>query len=96
MNAEVIDGMPCKPIAKKSTYFIEVTDTFGGECNYSWIRRYAVRATSERGAMRVVGNHEGFAMCNDGWKWVFKDACIAAYIVEDVQDDEVIRFVKIN
>lgn len=36
-------------------FFVEVTDTFGGEANYSWVKRYRVRATSERGAMRKVG-----------------------------------------
>lgn len=25
-----------------NTYDIEVTDTFGGEANYSWVRRYRV------------------------------------------------------
>ncbi len=69
-------------MATKRTYYIEVTDTFGGELNFCWIRRYQVRASSERGAMRVVGNHEGFAMRNDGYKWQFKNASIAAYVVD--------------
>lgn len=61
------------------TWFIEVTDTFGGETNYSWIRRYAVKASSERGAMRVVGNYEMLSFRFDGALWHAKDACIAAY-----------------
>ena len=81
---------------KPETYYIEVTDTFGGECNYCWIRRYAVKATSERGAMRVIGNHGGFNLRNDGLKWNFKNACIAAYVVDDVQADDVSRYVKLN
>ena len=32
----------------KMIYFVEVTDTFGGEVNYSWVRRYLVRAKSIR------------------------------------------------
>lgn len=72
---------------KRKTYYIEVTDTFSGELNYCWIRRYAVRATTERGAMRVVGQHEGFALRNDGSVWRVKNACIAAYIVEDAEWD---------
>ena len=44
----------------KSTYFFEVTDTFGGETNYCWARRYTVRATSMRGALTMVNRVEGF------------------------------------
>lgn len=80
----------------KQTYYVEVTDTFGDELNYCWIRRYAVRASSERGAMRVVGKHEGYAVRNDGGCWRFVGACIAAYVVEDVQADDVVRHVKLN
>ena len=80
----------------KQAYYIEVTDTFSGECNYCWLRRYAVQATSERGAMRVVGQYEGFNVRHDGWKWNFKGACIASYVVDDVMPDEVVRYVKLN
>jgi hypothetical protein len=38
---------------------IEVTDTFGGEANYCWVKRGTTRATSRRGiiaaAKRVAG-----------------------------------------
>lgn len=81
---------------KKEIYYIEVTDTFGGECNYCWLSRYAVRASSERGAMRVIGNHYGYRMRNDGAIWRMHGACIAAYAVEDVPPDDVARYVKIN
>ena len=80
----------------RTTYHIEVTDTFGDDLNYCWLRRYAVNATTERGAMRVVGNHEGVFMNYDGWKWKFVGACIAAYVVEDVPADDVVRYVKLN
>lgn len=81
----------------KTTYYIEVTDTYGGELNYCWIRRYAVRASSERGAMRVIGDHEGYNLRYDGWKWNFKGACIAAYIVDyEIMPEAVCRYVKLN
>ena len=44
----------------KNTYLFEVTDTFGGEANYSWVRRYTVHATSMSGALRMVNREEGF------------------------------------
>jgi len=80
----------------KQTYYIEVTDTFGDECNYCWIHRYAVKATNERGAMRVVGKHEGFSLRNDGYKWNFVGACIAAYVVDEVMQEDICRYIKIN
>lgn len=40
-------------------YFVEVTDTFGGEANYAWVRRYRVRSKSMLGAIRVVSKHLG-------------------------------------
>lgn len=83
-------------MATKQTFYVEVTDTFGGECNYCWVRRYAVLAATERGAMRVVGRHEGYALRSDGYHWRFNGACIAAYVVDDVLSDERVRFVKLN
>ncbi len=81
----------------KQTFYIEVTDTFGGETNYCWIRRYAVKAKTERGAMRVIGNHEEVYLRCDGWRWNFKDAAICAYVVDsEIPDDEVVRYEKLN
>ena len=34
----------------KTLYFIEVTDVYGGEANYSWVTRHIIRANSTRGA----------------------------------------------
>ena len=40
-------------------YFVEITDTFGGEANYSWVNRLKVKASTMRGAVnkvsRVIG-----------------------------------------
>ena len=35
-------------------YFAEVTDTFGGEANYCWVRRYKIKASTPTGAIRKV------------------------------------------
>jgi hypothetical protein len=42
-----------------ATYFVEITDTFGGEANYSWVTRHKVRASSPRGAMIRVNRDSG-------------------------------------
>lgn len=45
----------------KTRYSIECTDTFGGEANYCWVRRFSVRASSLRGAARVAARHLGYS-----------------------------------
>ena len=43
----------------KNQYFIEMTDTFGGDANYCWVNRFIVRASTARGAMRRVCTRTG-------------------------------------
>lgn len=40
-------------------YFIEVTDTFGGEANYSWVTRHVIKANTTRGACNRFGRLSG-------------------------------------
>ena len=42
---------------KKEKFFVELTDTFGGEANYSWVRRYIVTASTMRGAVWKVSRY---------------------------------------
>lgn len=42
-----------------TTFAYEITDTFGGEANYCWVRRGAVRARSLRGAITAAKRREG-------------------------------------
>lgn len=42
-------------------YFIELTDTFGGETNYSWVTRVKVRANTLRGAIWRFSRDAGFS-----------------------------------
>lgn len=39
---------------KPTTYAYEITDTFGGEANYCWVRRGTVKARSWMGAIRAA------------------------------------------
>ena len=50
-------------VDRKNYYFAEITDTFSGEANYSWVRRYIVRASSDLGAVNVISRHYGA-----GWR----------------------------
>ena len=42
-------------------YFVEITDTFAGEANYSWVKRLKVRANTMRGAVNKVSRDSGTA-----------------------------------
>jgi len=37
------------------SYTVEITDTYGGEPNYCWVRRFEVSASSILGAIKKVG-----------------------------------------
>ena len=75
-----------------ATYNIEVTDTFGGDANYCWVRRYAVTAKSMLGAVQKLASIEG-----SGWKVDYNDgnfarynlkgACVCAFIEECWDND---------
>lgn len=40
-------------------YLVEITDTLGGEANYSWVRRFSVAGT-RRDAIRRASAHMGY------------------------------------
>ncbi|RTL04187.1 hypothetical protein EKK58_11095 [Candidatus Dependentiae bacterium] len=48
------------------TYKIEVTDTFGGEANYSYVSRLTIQAKSLRACVLQLGKETGY-------NWRFKD-----------------------
>ncbi len=41
-------------------YNIEVTDTYGGESNYSWVKRGTTKAKSRRGVVKAVKDIAGW------------------------------------
>ena len=50
---------------------IEVTDTFGGEANYCWVKRGTTKATSRRGLVNAAKKLAGW----DGWCRVNVEDC---------------------
>ena len=50
-------------------YFVEITDTFAGEANYSWATYYKVTAQNENDAIVKISNESGInwiEQWNDG------------------------------
>ena len=83
----------------KNRYYIEMTDTYGGEANYCWVNRFIVSASTPRGAMRKVCARTGDRVqCVDRYNvpqtWDSTIGCIR-YFVEWI-DDARIDELKIN
>ena len=70
----------------KNQYFIEMTDTFGGEANYCWVNRFIVSASTPRGAMRRVTARTGDRVRDVGCdRWDAVGACVC-FFVEWIDD----------
>lgn len=42
------------------TFNVEITDTFAGEANYSWVTRHTIRAASPRGVAIIMNRRFGW------------------------------------
>ena len=73
----------------KDIFFVEVTDTFGGEANYCWVHRYRVRAATAMGAARKVAQYRGEAIRNAmrDTRWDVVGACICYFVDDDPRFD---------
>ena len=68
-------------------FFVELTDTFGGEANYSWVKRYKVTASSFNGAIRKVAKDTYYRFrkeydTGDMVKYKAIGACVCAFVEE--------------
>ena len=64
----------------KNFYYVEITDMFGGEANYSWVTRHVVRAKSERGAVNALSRRSGMQWRFDGLRYLSKSGATCAFI----------------
>lgn len=75
----------------KKFFFVEITDTFGGEANYSWVTRHKVRASTARGAIVRVNKDSGLGFrlaydMGDCVRYDSKSGATCAFVEE--WDDE--------
>jgi hypothetical protein len=49
----------------KKLFYIEVTDTFGGEANYTWVTRHIIKAKSKLGAIQRFSKVSGLNWRHD-------------------------------
>jgi hypothetical protein len=77
----------------KHQFFVEMTDTYGGEANYSWVNRFLVTASSELGAIRKVTTRTGHRARGVGCgRYDVPGACIC-YFVEWVDAEDAQRII---
>lgn len=69
-----------------NTFYFEMTDTFGGELNYCWLYRFTIEAKSLHSALIKLSKETGFNFRNNGNYYKVKNACIAAYELENEVD----------
>ena len=74
--------MSRKPL---NTYHIEITDTFGGEANYSWKREYLVKAVSILGAVQKLSRSQGAGWevdysSFDSARYNLAGACVCCFV----------------
>lgn len=77
-------------------FFVEMTDTFSGDANYSWCRRYKIKASTIRGAMRKLGQETGLRWKTvqnyaDFARWDSKSGATCAFIY-DFDDVEHVNY----
>lgn len=76
-------------MAQKCVFLVEITDTYGGEANYSWVRRFAVSATTQRGAICKVSKETGYKFRFDGVRYNVPSAAVCAFVDDNPSDLEI-------
>lgn len=59
MKNNQLAALQARDKRKKNTYIIEMTDTYGGEPNYCWARRYRTESVSIVGAITKLSKYYG-------------------------------------
>jgi hypothetical protein len=71
---------------KPYTWSFELTDTFGGEANYAWVRRGTIKASTPSGAIRAAKRALGLTGKHTSEKYSdlvsirFGSACIVLFL----------------
>jgi len=73
-------------------YYVEITDTFSGEANYSWVTRHIIRARSTLGAVNALSRRSGItwhkvADYGDSLRYDSKSGATCAFIAKYLQEE---------
>lgn len=75
-------------VANKQLYYIEVTDVYGGEANYSWVTRHIILAKSTLGAIQWLAKNSGLNWRFDGIRYNSASGATCAFIEEYDKDSQ--------
>lgn len=64
-------------------FYFEMTDTFGGELNYCWVKRFKINAKSLHGALIKVSKETGYNFKNNGLYYKAKNNCVGLYEMQN-------------
>lgn len=75
-----------RPKPAPEPFYFELTDTYAGEANYSWVKRFKVVARSELAALRKLNSHFHYRWrrvyaTDDLTRWDCVNACICLFRV---------------
>lgn len=83
-------------MSEKIEYLITVTDTFGGEANFSWVNKYTTKAKNFRGAMQKYSRKVGYSgarqsyVCGqDEVRYDYRNVAICVFIKAVDEHDDV-------
>jgi len=69
-------------------YIVEITDTFGGEANYSWVTRHIIVAKSIRGVLQKLSKASGVHWRGvGGGRWDSRSGATCAFVELFDEDD---------
>lgn len=69
-------------------FHFEMTDTYGGETNYCWLKRYVINANTLQGAITKLAKYTGYRFRFDGVMYKSAKSCVAAYEVDYTWGEE--------
>lgn len=77
-------------------YFIEITDVYGGEANYSWVTRHKVRASSARGALIRINRDSGLGFRSVGCGRYDSNTGATCAFIEEWDEESHSMFFHVN
>ena len=79
----------------KTLFFVQITDTYGGEANFSWVTRHIIKAKSARGCANALARRSGLSWHHVGCdRYDSASGATCAFIREydPETDNDCIRF----
>jgi len=78
-------------MSNQEYYYIEVTDTFSGEANYSWVTRHVIKGKTKKGAVNRFSRLSGmnWHCVDNAWDYSRFDSASGAtcYFISDYDED---------